>query len=50
MHCLYFICARKFYARTQEKITRQIYLNTDTSLCPFGIRIRQVRLYMIGAS
>ena len=23
MHCLYFICERKFYARTHGKITRQ---------------------------
>ena len=48
MHCLYFICERKFYASSQVKITRQIHPNTDTSLCPFGVRIREVWLYMLG--
>lgn len=47
MHCLYFICERKFYTRTQLKIMQQIHRNKDTSLCPFSIHIREVWLYMI---
>ena len=49
LHCLYFICERKFYARTQVKIMQQIHPDTDTSLFPFSVSIREVRLYMIGA-
>ena len=46
MHCLYFICESKFYARTHVKITRQWKSALRVSILHYQLLEQKANIYI----